>query len=281
MSVGFSQAQQTQLRFKHYTINDGLSQNTVFSLLEDKDGIMWMGTEDGLNKFNGYDFIQFKHDFRDTISLSNNQVNALYEDREERIWVGTSDGLNIFDKKSERFTRLSTVQDASLTSSDFITSISEDKKGNIWVSTLEGLKLYDPNTKTFKLFSDSTQQRTDRVMEDSHGMLWISINRDLNRFDPVKKKFFPLPDILANNSLLRNSFIRVIKRDSSNKIWIGMETSGLFIYDEKTNTLQHFRNDKSDRNSLASDIVREIFFLDKNTVWIGTRNGLSVLNKST
>jgi ligand-binding sensor domain-containing protein/signal transduction histidine kinase/DNA-binding response OmpR family regulator len=274
-------AQQAQLSFKHYTINEGLSQNTVYCLLEDKDGLIWMGTEDGLNKFDGYDFTQYKHDFRYSNSVSHNQINTLYEDREGRIWVGTSDGLNIFDKKTEKFTRLKTIQNPSITSNDFITSVYQDRKGNIWVTSLDGLKLYNPATKTFSVYNDTTKKRTDRIMEDAQGILWVSINRDLKRFDPVKKIFLPLPDVLEHNSFLRNSFIRVIKRDSAGKIWIGTETSGLFVYDETANTLQQFRNEKSDKNSLAADIVREIFFPDKNNTWIGTRNGLSVYNRNT
>lgn len=278
-------AAEAQLSFKRYTINEGLSQNTVYCLLEDKDGVIWIGTEDGLNKFDGYDFTYYKHDFRDPASISHNQINALYEDREGRLWVGTSDGLNIFDKRTEKFIRLSTIQNPSTASNDFITSIYEDRKGNIWVTSREGLNLYDPASKNFHFYNDAAGKapdrvRADRVMEDQHGILWVSINRDLRRFDPVKKKFLPLPRILENNPFLRNSFIRVIKQDSSNKIWIGTETSGLFIYDEKANTLQHFRNDKSDKNSLAADIVRDIFFADKNNVWVGTRDGLSVFNKA-
>jgi len=280
-SINALKAQSSRINFKHYTINEGLSQNTVFCLLEDKEGIIWIGTEDGLNKFDGYDFTVYKHEFRNSNSISHNQINALYEDEKGRIWIGTSDGLNIFDKVSEKFTRISTRQGQSVTSNDFITSIFEDNEGHIWVTSLEGLKLYNPVNKTFKLFNYGSQKRADRVMEDSRGIFWVSLDKDLKRFDPVKKQFLPLPGILENNSSLRKSFIRVIKQDRSKKIWIGTETSGLFIYDEKANVLEHFKNEKSDKSSLPADIVREIAFPDKDNVWVGTRDGLSIFNRKT
>lgn len=136
-------AEEPNLNFRHYTINEGLSQNTVFCLLEDRDGIIWMGTADGLNKFDGYDFKYYKHEFRNAYSISNNQINALYEDKSGKIWIGTADGLNVFDKHTEKFSRLSTTKSPTLTSNDFITSIYEDSKGNIWITSQEGLKLYN------------------------------------------------------------------------------------------------------------------------------------------
>jgi len=267
--------------FKHYTINEGLSQNTVLCLLEDRDGVIWMGTADGLNKFDGYDFTHYKHQFRNPGGISNNQINALYEDKNGDIWVGTADGLNVFNKRTEKFTRLSTTARRTVTSNDFITSIYEDSKGRVWVTSQEGLKLYDPEKKTFGNYAYSLNRRADRVMEDSHGILWISVDKDLRRFDPVKKQYLPLPAILESDLFLRNSFVRVITRDEENKIWIGTETAGLFVYDERTNTLEHFRSDKADPASLPADIVREVFFTEENKVWIGTRDGLSVYNRQT
>ena len=104
MLLYFSVSAQTEkIRFKEYTIDHGLSQNTVFCLLQDKDGIIWVGTEDGLNKFDGYTFTAFKHRNQDSKSISNNQINALFEDKEGKIWVGTSAGINLYDKKTESF----------------------------------------------------------------------------------------------------------------------------------------------------------------------------------
>lgn len=274
--------QQNKLNFKHYSINEGLSQNTVFCLLEDRDGLIWIGTEDGLNMFDGYNFTYYKHEFRNPGSISHNQINALYEDRQGQIWIGTSDGLNILNKKTGKITHLSTKEDSALSINDFITSIYEDSKRNIWITSIEGLKRYNPVTQKFVLYNHGPlRKRADKVLEDTHGIFWVSIDKDLRRFDPKSSKFLPLPAVLENNQELRNSFIRVLKQDNTGKIWIGTEKSGLFVFDEKTNILQHFREEKSDAGSLAANIVREIFFMDADHVWIGTRDGLSVYDRST
>ncbi|PRY53599.1 two component regulator with propeller domain [Arcticibacter pallidicorallinus] len=267
--------------FKHYTINEGLSQNTVLCLLEDKDGVIWMGTADGLNKFDGYDFTHYKHQFRHAGGISNNQINALYEAKNGDIWVGTADGLNVFNKRTEKFTRLSTTVRRTVTSNDFITSIYEDSKGRVWLTSQEGLKLYDPGRKTFSVYPYLSNRRADRLMEDAQGILWISVDKDLRRFDPASKRYLPLPSILERDSSLRNSFVRVLTRDKENKIWIGTEAAGLFVYDARTNTLERFRSDKADPASLPADIIREIFFTRENKVLIGTRDGLSVFDSNT
>jgi ligand-binding sensor domain-containing protein len=93
------------LKFKHLTINEGLSQNTVFATLQDHQGFIWIATEDGLNRYNGYDFNIYKHDTTVT-SLSGNQINALFETSDQQLWVGTSDGLNIYDRRKDNFKRL-------------------------------------------------------------------------------------------------------------------------------------------------------------------------------
>ena len=272
-------AQGSQLRFKHYSINEGLSQNTVFSLLQDSDGMMWIGTEDGLNRFDGYEFTYFKHNLHEPNSISHNQVNALHEDSTGIIWIGTSDGLNLFDKHTEKFTRISTSASRSVASNEFVTSIFEDSKRNLWITTFEGLKLYNPRTKKFQSFRYQNGARSDRIMEDKNGMLWVSINRDLRRFDPQKKIFLPLPQVLENNSALRGSFIRAIKQDKHGQVWIATETAGVFVYDERDNSVQQFTNNSGDKG-IPANIVREIFFYSDNEVWLGTRDGLTIYNRS-
>lgn len=265
---------QHKINFKHYNINHGLSQNTVFCLLEDRQCLIWIGTEDGLNKFDGYTFTVYKHKNSDPQSISHNQINALYEDKSGNIWVATSSGLNIFDKKKESFELLPIPNDLS----DFITSIFEDSKGNIWITSLNGLLLYHPTQKKFSHFGYKNNTRADKIFEAPDGIFWLSLDKDLRRFDPVKKQFLALPPTLENDKRIRNSYPRTIKQDDLKRIWIGTETAGLFIYDSKSNTLEHLENDKSNKNSLPINTIRDLYFNHKNEVWIATRSGLSIFN---
>jgi hypothetical protein len=144
---------QNQLNFKHLTINEGLSQNTVFCIMQDKTGFIWVGTEDGLNKYDGYDFTIYKHENNNVKSLSHSQVNAMLEDPKGNFWVGTSDGLNLFDKHTENFVRISTGSNTQSGANDFISSIFYDSNGNLWIGTFGGLKRYDFQSKKLLIIS--------------------------------------------------------------------------------------------------------------------------------
>src|SRR5687768_5958648 len=93
-------AQYNTANFDHISVEDGLSQSEVYTILKDKQGFMWFGTVDGLNKYNGYNFIHYKHDPYDSTSLSNNQIHSVFEDKAGNLWVGTLDGLNKFNKNT-------------------------------------------------------------------------------------------------------------------------------------------------------------------------------------
>jgi ligand-binding sensor domain-containing protein len=124
-------AQQNQLQFVHLSIEDGLSQNSVWCIHQDSKGFMWFGTEEGLNRYDGYTFTHFKHDPSDSGSLSHNFVQCILEDRLGGIWVGThSGGLNRFDRKTERFTRFTHDPDDSTSlSGNDVSCIVEDRSG--------------------------------------------------------------------------------------------------------------------------------------------------------
>jgi ligand-binding sensor domain-containing protein/signal transduction histidine kinase/DNA-binding response OmpR family regulator len=276
-------AQAQKLNFKHYSINEGLSQNTVLCLLQDKNGFIWVGTEDGLNKFDGYDFKYYQHENNLPTTISHNQVNALFENNDGKIWVGTYDGLNVFDPEKETFTRLNTSVKKS-EPNEQITSITKDKKGNIWVGTFDGLLLYQPKNNTFSNFKVSksntvNSNRINYIYEDKHANLWVSAGTNLYRFNPQTQEFYPLPIVLEKNNDLKTGYARVIKEDDKGRVWIGTEKAGVFIYDESKNTVENLRNKPNNKNSLPIDIVREIYFNNSKEIWLGTRDGLSIYNE--
>jgi ligand-binding sensor domain-containing protein/signal transduction histidine kinase/DNA-binding response OmpR family regulator len=273
------------VKFKHLSINEGLSQNAVFSMIQDHDGFIWIGTEDGLNKYDGYEFTVYKHQTGNKNSLSHSQVNTLLEDRDHNLWVGTSDGLNVLNRKTNRFTRFKTSVSRSGEPGDYISSLLKDEHGDIWIGTYNGLKRYDPSAKKFTRYdpaglvgASSNLNKIKALYRDHQRMFWVSIGNDLKRFDPVKKHFFALPAILQQNEALRTSNVRVIRQDGSHTYWFGTETAGVFKYDAKSNTCVNYRSDSTKANSLPTNVVRDILLVSNNQVWIGTRNGLSILD---
>ncbi|MDQ8005871.1 MAG: two-component regulator propeller domain-containing protein [Pedobacter sp.] len=273
-------AQSPKINFKNYSINEGLSQNTVLCLLQDKYGFIWIGTEDGLNKFDGYEFTIYKHDNADSTSISHNQINALYEDTDGKIWVATSKGLNVFDREKETFTKVIYADDKS-DGSNYIISIYKDKRGDFWIGSLLDLKQYRPKDKKINSYRLSNEKQTELnkvnyIFGDKKGLLWVSIGSDIRRFNPVTKKFMALPALLEENKTLRGSTIRVIKQDNWGRIWIATENNGVFLFNEAKNTLTHLQHQPNNKNSLPINIIREIYIANENEVWFGTRDGLSI-----
>jgi ligand-binding sensor domain-containing protein/two-component sensor histidine kinase len=136
----YAAAQKTiSLPFETLTINDGLSQGFVSGILQDKMGFMWFGTNDGLNRYDGYKFLVYHHNPSDSTSLSDNEINCLYEDSKQRLWIGTQNkGIDIFDRQHLTFIHLKHTTENSLRANTII-SINEDKTGVFWIATDEGI----------------------------------------------------------------------------------------------------------------------------------------------
>ncbi len=131
---------ETPMRFERL---DGLSHNTVTALLQDREGFLWIGTSDGLNRYDGYDFVVYRHDRFDSTSLSNNVVKALLEDQAGTLWVGTDGGLDRFDRRTGRFIRYSLRPAPLASQAQAIFALLEDHAGRLWVGTDDGLYRYD------------------------------------------------------------------------------------------------------------------------------------------
>src|SRR5687768_9612567 len=188
-------AAQDRVAFRHLTIADGLSQNAVSAILQDRRGFMWFGTKDGLNRYDGYQFNVYRHDPFDSTSISDSDILALHEDQAGALWVGTRvGGLNRFDRKGERFQRFSGGPRSG------VTSIASDERGT-WVgSAEEGLFLipagdttgsriqrytHDPLVST-TLSSD----RVNAILMDKRGDLWVANTAGLDHLARAQENRF-------------------------------------------------------------------------------------------
>lgn len=279
---------QKQLNFKRITINEGLSQNTVFCIMQDRTGFVWIGTEDGLNKYDGYEFSIYKHESHNPKSISSSQINAMVEDGQGNFWIGTSDGLNLFNKHTETFTRVGTGNEKENETSDFISSLFYDSYGNFWVGTYNGLKRFDYKTKKLINYnvgvtgkSNDISNRVQTIFEDKHRTIWVSIGKSLKKIDAKTLKLVALPEELENNKALKIANIRSIKQSKNGSLWFGTEGSGLFQYNPITKETNRYLHDPKNTNSLPVNVVRTMFTFSDNELWIGTRDGLSILNTIT
>lgn len=197
-ATSLSDLKYSNARFKRITIDDGLSQNFVPAIAQDKIGFIWMGTKDGLNMYDGNRFTVYRHDAFDPFSISDNFVKAIFCDSKGRIWSGTlNGGLNVFDPNDGKFYRFQhNPNDNTSLSSNNVQAITEDKNGDIWIGTntsgLNRLRLIDK-----ELFPFPENVTVTRIKETADGIYLddASILTQLENFDQilgVNEKFFIL-----------------------------------------------------------------------------------------
>lgn len=278
------------IRFRRLPPEDGLSQTTVSSILQDYRGFMWFGTEDGLNRYDGHSYKVYKHNQDDTTSLSYNYIGAIHEDRSGRLWIGTiGGGLNRYVRDKDEFVcYLANPRNPNSLSSNFVYTVLADRAGILWVGTENGLNAFDPKTEKFtQFFADVSKpnslshNRVRALCEDSSGALWIATDGGLNRFDPDSRQFvhyLSSPD--APNSLSDNSVVCVFE-DKSGMLWLGTK-NGLNKFDPAKNAFTRYMVDSDTPNSLSHKSITVIYEDSKETLWIGTDGGgLSSVDRKT
>ncbi|HET8828348.1 MAG TPA: two-component regulator propeller domain-containing protein, partial [Pelobium sp.] len=175
------------LKFKHISIDDGLSQNTVNSIAQDKKGIIWVGTLSGLNKFNGYNFTVFTHNERDSTTISHNRVNVVFIDKDGKLWVGTDDGLNLYNPKTENFTRINDAERPRY----MVYCITQDKAGKLLVGTRHGLKYLDTGSNSLlnvPIAIPDQNKRVQSIYENSAGLLYVGLAKGFKIYNPRSKQ---------------------------------------------------------------------------------------------
>jgi ligand-binding sensor domain-containing protein/signal transduction histidine kinase len=284
----FKSHAQSNVQFNHITNVDGLSQSTVQAIIKDHYGFMWFGTQDGLNRYDGYNFKVYRHIPNDTNSLRRSHIMSLYEDRQGNLWVGTNNGaLSMFERKHEHFIHYKEATgDKPGLSQKTITAIYEDKQNNFWVGTYWKLNLLDRKTGRIEQFAydknDSTSISSDGItciFEDSHNNLWIGTNNGLNLMDRKTKRFKRFLLAKDGNSLLDNT-ITAIHEDSKGRLWIGTN-NGLTTMDAATGKCIKFQNNPNDQWSLYNNQIVAIEDDGNGSLWVGTKNSLELFDMAT
>ncbi|MDB5014681.1 MAG: barA 2 [Daejeonella sp.] len=279
-------AQQPNVKFTHLTNLDGLSQSSVEAFLKDKQGYMWFGTQDGLNKYDGYKFTVYRYKLNDPKSLRKSYIYSLYEDHAGNLWVGTNNGgLSLYNRKDDSFINYAAEPDnPHKLSSNSITSIYEDKRNNLWVGTYRNLNLFNRKTgEVTRFISDSannaslSHQGITCMLEDKKHNLWVGTQKGLNIFDRKTKRFQRFFNRAGDSSSISNNYILNITEDVNGNLWIGTE-NGLNLFDHKKRTFTRFTQNPHNPNSLANNKITGIEDAGKGKLWIGTANGLDLFN---
>lgn len=276
------------VKFKHLTSADGLSQNSVYAILEDSQGFMWFGTRFGLNRYDGEIFRSFLFDPLDQNSLPSYFVFCLIEDQAGNIWVGTANGgISMFSKRYENFVNFQhdPTNDNSLIS-DFVTCLYEDSEGDIWIGTENGLSKFNPSSGLFTNFrhidGDSTslcQERIASLAEIPDGTLWVGTeNGSLMKIslddNSIKTRF----DESLSSNMASSVKLRSLKADTtSNVLWLGQFGAGLFKMDISSEQMTYYGSE--DNRGLADlNGVYSISQQKNGILWLGTVGGVTRMN---
>jgi signal transduction histidine kinase/ligand-binding sensor domain-containing protein len=282
LSSTLTHASQFTTRFEHFSIDDGLSQASVYSIVQDKKGFLWFATADGINRYDGYTFKVFRHDPMDPNSLSGNFIYSVFEDSKGRLWVGIDGGgLNRFDAQTERFIHFThDPADPHSLSHNKVRVIFEDHKGTLWIGTAGGgVNRFDEDTGQFKHFKHSetdagslSHNDVYTLHEDDNGDLWLGTGAGLNRFDANLQRFDRYQHQKTDTRSLSHNQVFAIEQNTKNSLWVGTY-DGLNLFDVNTKQFKRLKHNTGDVKSLRHNNIRSLFKDADGTLWIGTNGG--------
>lgn len=276
--------------FRHITVNQGLSQGSVVSILQDSRGFMWFGTQDGLNRYDGYNFTVFKNSPTDSTSLDDNFIVTIAEDSNKTLWVGSLKNpglLNRFDPATETFTRVpSDSADLAHARVGSVFSAYEAPSGVRWSGKIgEGVTRFDRRTGKTTVFRHDpadpgslADNRVYSVYGDRSGTIWVGTREGLDRFDPKTESFVHYRHDPENPRSLSDNWVWPILEDRSGVLWVGTFRAGLNRFDRATETFTRFRHSDADPKSLIDDRLYSLFQDRSGMIWVGTINGLDCFN---
>jgi signal transduction histidine kinase/ligand-binding sensor domain-containing protein/CheY-like chemotaxis protein len=282
-------AQAPNIRFSFLSIEDGLSQTTVTAAVQDASGFMWFGTQDGLNRYDGYEFVHLKHDPNDPTTLRNDSIFTLYADADDTLWVGTEGGgLSRWDSNAESFVHYTEAGGAPAGfDRERVRVISRDGSGALWIGThASGVFRLDEASGRWDHFASDpsdakslSDNRVRAIVEDRTGRLWIGTRDGLNLFDRAAGNFTRFRTDPQNPASISSNIVRALLEDSRGNLWIGTLGGGLNRMDRSTGTFERFTHDENNSSSLSENRVRVIFEDDAGRLWVGTERGINLLQE--
>lgn len=281
--------------FHQLTNQDGVRNYEIRSdIIRDQQGLIWFGTANGLFRYDGYTCKAYYNNPSDSSSISANGVISLYCDTKGRLWLGTWDaGLSLYDSEKDQFINfLPRRNDSSWIQAKSISTIYEDQVGNIWLGSNHGVILI--NTAEFKneinynLISQKIRFRTFRSSGLKNEIYSINdwdeehiIVSSIGGLYLLEKKtgIISSANIPVSSGLLLDTVITTcLFRENTKRIWIGTAFQGLFLLDQKSNTLNHYHKRSYRQGKLRDDPIRDLQIDDKGRLWIGTEAGLDLFD---
>jgi ligand-binding sensor domain-containing protein/serine phosphatase RsbU (regulator of sigma subunit) len=276
---------QNHIRFNHLTVEDGLSQSAVTCIFQDKNGFMWFGTQDGLNRYDGYNFKVYKNDPEDSSSLSDNFIFSIYENNSGTLFIETQSGnLHRYNPFKESFTIISPDSiNLHKTAMSSVLAVYYDKSNIKWTGGLSqetGLIMENKETGEVKTYKNDPNNKTSlssnkvySIFRDSKNYLWIGTFNGLNKLDEETGKFLHFKNNPNDPNSISDNFVWPIFEDSRGVLWVGTVRGGLCKFDLQNNSFINYKNDPANPTSLNDNYIFSIYEDRSGVIWIGTNTG--------
>ncbi|MFC2104267.1 two-component regulator propeller domain-containing protein [Bacteroidota bacterium] len=276
-------AQTNEFKFEKLSIKNGLSHSNVYTIIQDQLGYMWFGTQDGLNKYDGYEFTIYRHDPYNPNSLSTGNFGKIMQDSSGIFWFGTyGGGVDRFDPKTNKFTNYShNHNDPNSLSNNQILFLFEDSQNEIWVGTANGgLNRFNREEQNFTIYKPISNNpnsysslRAKCMCETKDGTLWIGSDNGLNKYSKKNNTFFVYSHDPNNDNSLSSNSIQYLFADEDGTVWIAHRETGLSKFDPESESFKHFKHNPKDPSSISDNNVEFLLKDSYGSFWIGTYQG--------
>jgi signal transduction histidine kinase/ligand-binding sensor domain-containing protein len=276
--------------FKTYSVEQGLVNANVIKIVQGQQGFIWIATQDGLYRFDGYHFRLFTHEPNNSNSLPAIYINTLFVDVDGILWVGTDDGLGRYNSSTESFTNYQhSADNPNSISSNIVMSIDQGQNNKLWVATFGGgINLFEPKTESFTHYVNDINQANSlssnniyTVLVDKNNIVWAGTRtKGLDKFDPKTGQFKNYSHDKDNLNSISHDKVYTLLEGSDGYLWVGTRGGGLNRFDRDTEEFVRYQSDTEDPNSIGSNHVFSMLEDNSGVLWVGAhQGGLNRLDK--
>lgn len=261
------------IHFSHIGLEEGLSHSTIFAINQDKGGNLWFATYDGVNKYDGYNFIVYRHQYTNPKSIASDISRCITMDDSDRIWIGTREGLSLYNHYKDEFSNYYYKRNGLNVA---VTSIIPIKKDWLMLGTAEGILLFDVKKECFlsDTLSSSLHGLQPAALVRQGDCIYIGTEEGVYIYtlsNGILEKLVDVPTGIRVHAILCQMF---------NRIWLATEGDGLYLYDMKTKELKNYRYEDG-KSGLNSNYVRSLALDTENRLWVGTYGGLNIYKEGS
>ncbi len=286
LGTGLSANAQEALRFHHLSVNNGLSNSNVSCIYQDSTGYIWIGTEDGINRFNGQEINQYNSKYEGVESPRTNQISAMCQSKGDDFWISHKKGIDHYTSDLDQFQPIPLKESDGESIKLPTLTLHKDNEGNVLAGTSRGIFSLDKTEGCFRRMiipsaNFINNEEITYITSDRHGNYWIgTLNKGVYSYNIGSQVLTELSQVENGINTLVNNKIFHLYEDSNNSLWIGSE-QGLYKYGLNDKSLVRFPTEPGKSNSLPHRTVSQIFEDNQNRLWVLTNAGLCKYNRSS